>query len=217
MPSHRLLWSPSEEDVSRSNVSAFIDFVNRRRSLELTGYFELYDWSIENVPQFWSDAWDFLGIKSSRPYDAVVDDLSKFPGARWFVGARLNFAENLLRHDDGRVAIVQRDESLERDVYTYRDLHLEVARYREFLKEEGVGVGDRVVAYMPNVAETVICMLAATSLGAIWASTGTEMGYTAVVDRLGQLEPKVLVTVDSSTYKGRTTDLRETVTRIARA
>lgn len=217
MPSHRLLWSPSEEDVSRSNVSAFIDFVNRRRSLELTGYFELYDWSIENVPQFWSDAWDFLGIKSSRPYDAVVDDLSKFPGARWFVGARLNFAENLLRHDDGRVAIVQRDESLERDVYTYRDLHLEVARYREFLREEGVGVGDRVVAYMPNVAETVICMLAATSLGAIWASTGTEMGYTAVVDRLGQLEPKVLVTVDSSTYKGRTTDLRETVTRIARA
>lgn len=217
MPSHRLLWSPSEEDVSRSNVSAFIDFVNRRRSLELTGYFELYDWSIENVPQFWSDAWDFLGIKSSRPYDAVVDDLSKFPGARWFVGARLNFAENLLRHDDGRVAIVQRDESLERDVYTYRDLHLEVARYREFLREEGVGVGDRVVAYMPNVAETVICMLAATSLGAIWASTGTEMGYTAVVDRLGQLEPKVLVTVDNSTYKGRTTDLRETVARIARA
>ncbi|MEN3047167.1 MAG: acetoacetate--CoA ligase [Candidatus Caldarchaeales archaeon] len=217
MPSHKLLWSPSEEDISRSNISAFIEFVNRRRSLELSGYFDLYDWSIENIPEFWSDAWDFLGIRFSRPYDAVVDDLTKFPGARWFVGARLNFAENLLRHGDGRVAIVQRDESLEREAYTYRDIHLEVARYSEFMREEGVGAGDRVVAYMPNVAETVICMLAATSLGAIWASTGTEMGYTAVVDRLGQLEPKVLVTTDSSTYKGKTTDLRGTVARIARA
>ncbi|MDW8041627.1 MAG: acetoacetate--CoA ligase [Nitrososphaerota archaeon] len=217
MATHRILWSPSEEDVEYSNITAFIDFVNSQRSLELTGYFDLYDWSIKNIPQFWSEAWRFLGVKSSRGFEQVVDDLSRFPGARWFLGARLNFAENLLRHGDGRVAIVHRDESGFRELYTYRDLCLEVARYREFMREEGVRAGDRVVAYMPNVPETIICMLAATSLGAVWASTGTEMGYTAVVDRLGQVDPKMLVTVESSTYKGRTSDLRETVRRISRA
>ncbi|MCS7094326.1 MAG: acetoacetate--CoA ligase [Thaumarchaeota archaeon] len=217
MPNHKILWTPSEEDVRNSNIAAFIDFLNKRWSFELRGYFDVYDWSINNISQFWSEVWKFLRIKSSRDFDRVVDDLSKFPGATWFEGARLNFAENLLCCGDGRTAIVQCDESGLRDTLTYRDLHLEVARYREFMREEGIGLGDRVVAYMPNVSETIICMLAATSLGAVWASTGTEMGYTAVVDRLGQLDPKLLVTVDRTLYKGRTIDLRENVERISRA
>ncbi len=120
-----------------------------------------------------------------------------------------------MRYGDERTAIVFRDETGERREYTYRDAHLEVARFREYLKEIGVGPGDRVVSYMPNVPETVFAMLAATSLGAAWSSTGTELGPTAVIDRLGQLEPKVMITVDQSVYKGRITDVRQNAAKIA--
>jgi acetoacetyl-CoA synthetase len=180
----------------------------------LAGYFDLYDWSISNIPAFWSDVWEFTKVIASTGFEQVVDDLGRFPGARWFVGARLNFAENLMRYSDERTAIVFRDELGERREYTYRDVHLEVARFREYLKELGLGPGDRVVSYMPNIPETVFAMLAATSLGAAWSSTGTELGPTAVVDRLGQLEPKVLITVDQSVYKGKVNDLRANVAKI---
>jgi acetoacetyl-CoA synthetase len=215
MPRHRLLWSPTEEDVESANVTRFIEFVSEKRGIELAGYFDLYDWSISNIPAFWSDVWEFTKVIASTGFEQVVDDLGRFPGARWFVGARLNFAENLMRYSDERTAIVFRDELGERREYTYRDVHLEVARFREYLKELGVGPGDRVVSYMPNIPETVFAMLAATSLGAAWSSTGTELGPTAVVDRLGQLEPKVLITVDQSVYKGKVNDLRANVAKIA--
>jgi acetoacetyl-CoA synthetase len=217
MPRHKLLWSPTEENVKNANVTQFIEFVSEKRGIELAGYFDLYDWSISNIPAFWSDVWEFTKVISSTSFDQVIDDLSKFPGAKWFVGARLNFAENLMRYSDERTAIVFRDELNERREHTYRDVHLEVARFREYLKELGVGPGDRVVSYMPNVPETVFVMLAATSLGAVWSSTGTELGPTAVVDRLGQLEPKVLITVDQSVYKGKVNDLRANVSKIADA
>ena len=215
MSKHRLLWSPSEEDVENANVTKFIEFVSEKRGIELSGYFDLYDWSVSDIPAFWSDIWEFANVVASVGYEQVVDDLGRFPGARWFVGARMNFAENLMRYSDERTAIVFRDELGDRREYTYRDLHLEVARFREYLKELGVGPGDRVVSYMPNIPETVFAMLAATSLGAAWSSTGTELGPTAVVDRLGQLEPKVLITVDQSVYKGRVNDLRSNVAKIA--
>jgi acetoacetyl-CoA synthetase len=215
MPRHKLLWSPTEEDVESANVTRFIEFVSEKRGIELAGYFDLYDWSISNIPAFWSDVWEFTKVIASTGFEQVVDDLGRFPGARWFVGGRLNFAENLMRYSDERTAIVFRDELGERREYTYRDVHLEVARFREYLKELGVGPGDRVVSYMPNIPETVFAMLAATSLGAAWSSTGTELGPTAVVDRLGQLEPKVLITVDQSVYKGKVNDLRANVAKIA--
>ena len=215
MSKHRLLWSPSEDDVENANIMRFIEFVSEKRGIEFSGYFDLYDWSVSDIPAFWSDIWEFANVVSSVGYEQVVDDLGRFPGARWFVGARLNFAENLMRYSDERTAIVFRDELGDRREYTYRDLHLEVARFREYLKELGVGPGDRVVSYMPNIPETVFAMLAATSLGAAWSSTGTELGPTAVVDRLGQLEPKVLITVDQSAYKGRVNDLRTNVAKIA--
>jgi acetoacetyl-CoA synthetase len=217
MTRHKLLWSPTEEDVESANVTRFIEFVSEKKGIELAGYFDLYDWSISNIPAFWSDVWEFTKVIASTGFEQVVDDLSKFPGARWFVGARLNFAENLMRYSDERTAIVFRDELGERREYTYRDVHLEVARFREYLKELGLGPGDRVVSYMPNIPETVFAMLAATSLGAAWSSTGTELGPTAVVDRLGQLEPKVLITVDQSVYKGKVNDLRANVAKIAGA
>ncbi len=198
-----LLWSPSKERVRQANVTRFIGFVNGKYGLKLGSYRELYGWSIEKIPDFWAAMWEFADIKASRSYDKAVDDLDKFPGAKWFLGARMNFAENLLRHRDNRLAFLFRGEALRSARMTFAELYEHVARLVEALREVGVRPGDRICAYMPNLIETAIAMLAATSLGAVWASCGAELGPTAVLDRLGQIEPKVLFTADGYFYKGQ--------------
>ncbi|MGA2973134.1 MAG: acetoacetate--CoA ligase [Candidatus Bathyarchaeia archaeon] len=198
-----LLWSPSQERVRQANISRFIELVNRKYGLKIESYRELYDWSIEKITDFWAAMWEFANIIASRGYDEVVDDLDRFPGARWFPGARLNFAENLLRHDDDRPAFVFKGETQRSARMTFGELHGQVARLAVSLREIGVRPGDRVCAYMPNLIETAVAMLAATSIGAIWASCGAELGPTAVLDRLGQIEPKVLFAADGYFYKGQ--------------
>ena len=198
-----LLWSPSQERVRQANISRFIELVNRKYGLKIESYRELYDWSIEKITDFWAAMWEFANIIASRGYDEVVDDLDRFPGARWFPGARLNFAENLLRHDDDRPAFVFKGETQRSGRMTFGELHGQVARLAVSLREIGVRPGDRVCAYMPNLIETAVAMLAATSIGAIWASCGAELGPTAVLDRLGQIEPKVLFAADGYFYKGQ--------------
>jgi acetoacetyl-CoA synthetase len=202
----KLLWKPSKERIKQANMTRFIAFVNKKYDLKIKSYFELYNWSIENIPDFWAAMWEFEGIIYSRRYDKVVDDLSKFPGAKWFVGARLNLAENLLRCKDDHVAFVFRGETQKSAKMTYAELSNNVARLAESLRKIGVVPGDRVVAYMPNLMETAIAMLAATSIGATWASCGADLGAPAAVDRLGQIEPKVLFTADGYWYKGKTFD-----------
>ncbi|WP_035108217.1 acetoacetate--CoA ligase [Desulfovirgula thermocuniculi] len=197
------LWVPSPERVREANMTRFTAFVNERYNLHLRDYFDLYRWSVENIPDFWAAMWDYGGIVASAGYTAVVDDLSKFPGARWFPGARLNFAENLLRYRDDHTALIFRGEGGRRKTMTYRELYDTVGRLARALREAGVGPGDRVVAYMPNLIETAVAMLAATSIGAIWSSCATDIGPQAALDRLGQVEPKVMFTVDGYVYKGR--------------
>ncbi len=211
------LWVPSEERKKNSNMTRFMGYVNRRFHKEFTGYFDLYDWSVENIPDFWTSVWDFLEIKASRKYDKVVDDLSKFPGAQWFVGAELNFAENLLRYRDEEVAIVFKCETKPSVSKTYEELYRTVGRLATSLKEEGVTKEDRVVAYMPNMAETAMAMLAATSIGAIWASCGSELGRQAVIDRFSQIEPKVLFTVDGYLYKNKPFNMLNDVKAVVEA
>ena len=184
-------------------MTRFIDFVNRERGLDIKDYDGLYDWSVANIPDFWAALRSFLDIKASRRYDPVVDDLSKFPGAQWFPGARLNFAENLLRYRDNRPAIIIKDEVRPARTITYAGLYDTVGRIAGALREMGVVPGDRVAAYMPNIAETAIAMLAATAVGAIWSSCATDLSQQAVLDRFGQIEPKVLFTVDGYFYKGK--------------
>jgi len=200
----KLLWEPSEECINQANLTRFIDFVTKKYGLQINSYPQLYNWSIENIPDFWAAMWDFGEIIASREYDQVVDDLSKFPGAKWFPGARLNFAENLLRYRDDHLAFIFRGETKKSARMTYGELYNQVSRLAKSLREIGVGAGDCVGAYMPNLIETAIAMLATTSLGATWASCGTELGPSAVLDRLGQIEPKVLCTVDGYFYKERT-------------
>ena len=197
------LWEPSEERKNQANITRFIDFVNGEHSLEMDSYFQLYDWSIENIPDFWAAMWEFGEIKASQGYDEVVDDLSKFPGAKWFSGARLNFAENLLRYRDDHLAFIFKGETRKSTTMTYAELYDTVARLAKSLREIGVAPGDRVVGYMPNLIETAVAMLAATSIGATWASCATDLGPPAALDRLGQVEPKVLFTADGYFYKDK--------------
>ena len=154
--------------------------------------------------------------KPPRRYDKVVDDLTKFPGTDWFPGARLNFAENLLRFRDDHPAFVFRGEDRKSATMTYAELFDSVARLSKALRNMGIVAGDRVAAYMPNLMETAIAMLAVTSIGAVWSSCGTELGARAVADRLGQIGPKVLFTVDAQLYKGKAVNVLANVEKIAK-
>ena len=210
------LWVPPKERIKQANITKFISFVNKKHSLEIDSYNQLYKWSIENLQDFWAAMWEFGEIKASRGYDSVVDDLRKFPGIKWFVGARLNFAENLLRCKDDHVAFTFRGETQKSARMTYAELYDAVARLAKPLREIGVAPGDRVAAYMPNIIETAVAMLAVTSIGAIWSSCGTELGPVAVLDRFGQIDPKVLFAVDGYPYKGKSFDVLVNVEKLAR-
>jgi len=153
--------------------------------------------------------WKFSDIIASKPYDKVVEDLSVFPGTKWFPGALLNFAENLLKYKDDQLAFIFQGETKVTKQITYKELNKIVARLAKSLKELGVKVGDRVVSYIPNLIETPIAMLAATAIGATWASCGAELQPSAVIDRFGQIEPKILFTVDGYFYRDKVFDIRE--------
>ncbi|MFQ6117509.1 MAG: AMP-binding protein, partial [Candidatus Bipolaricaulia bacterium] len=199
----KLLWKPSEERKKSANITRFMDFVNNRYGQDFHSYDELYRWSIDRIPDFWASVWDFVGIKASKGYDVVVDDLSRFPGAKWFTGARLNFAENLLRYRDDRTAFIFKGEDRRSARMSYAELYDSVARLARSLREMGVAPGDRVVGYLPNLIETAVAMLAATSIGATWSSCATDIGPGAALERFGQIEPKILFTADGYLYKGK--------------
>jgi acetoacetyl-CoA synthetase len=197
------LWVPSKDVIKNANMTRFIQFVNRRYGEDFKSYWDLYQWSIHRIPEFWSSVWDFCEIRASRKFDQVVDDLSKFPGAKWFVGAKLNFAENLLRYRDDQLAFIFRGETVKSAQMTYAGLYATVARLAKSLREMGIQPGDRVAGYMPNLMETAIAMLATTSVGAVWSSCATDIGPLAAIDRFGQIEPKVLFSVDGYFYKAK--------------
>ncbi|MCF8095007.1 MAG: acetoacetate--CoA ligase [Desulfobacteraceae bacterium] len=212
----KILWQPTEEQIKQTNMYRFIQYVNERYGLELSDYQSLYQWSIEKIPDFWASMWDFADIIHSRPYEQVVDDLSKMPGAKWFSGARLNFAENFLRYRDDRCAIIFKGEDLPASRMTYAQLYDEVARVAEPLKSLGIQPGDRVVGYMPNMPQTIIAMLAATSLGATWSSCSPDFGFKGVMDRFGQIAPRVLFAADGYFFKGKRIDSLDRVADIAK-
>ncbi len=212
----RLLWQPSRERIESSNMYRFMMQVNREYNTSFTSYAELYEWSINNIPEFWKLFWDFCSIIASVDYEQVIDDVTRMPGATWFAGSKLNFAENLLRHRDDRTALVFRGEDRVRKTYTYAELYDETARLADALKRAGVGVGDRVAGFVPNMPQAIIAMLATTSLGAIWSSCSPDFGIKGVLDRFGQIQPKVLFTADGYFFKGREIDSLTRISEIAR-
>jgi acetoacetyl-CoA synthetase len=192
----------------------FMGTVNEKFKQNFTDYPSLYQWSIENIADFWATMWEFADIIASKPYDQVIDDTAKMPGAHWFSGARLNFAENLLRFRDDRVALIFKGEGQASIRMTYAELYDEVARLARALRDAGVETGDRVVGFMPNMPAAMIAMLAATSIGATWSSCSPDFGIKGVLDRFGQIKPKVLFTADGYWFKGKKLDSLERIGNI---
>ncbi|WP_018086085.1 acetoacetate--CoA ligase [Desulfurispora thermophila] len=207
----QLLWQPTPEQIAASNMTAFMQYVNRKYQLFIQDYNQLYQWSIDRPADFWAAMWEFGGVIFSRPYSRVVTDLDKMPGARWFLDARLNFAQNLLRYRDEQTALIFQGEGRPAEKISYAGLYDLVSRTARALEALGVKQGDRVVGFMPNMIQTVVAMLAATSLGAIWSSCSPDFGIKGVLDRFGQIAPKVLFTADGYFYGGKVFDSLERV------
>lgn len=200
------LWRPSAERVANANLTRFIAQVNPRHGLSLQEYRSLYDWSIREPALFWQELARFAEVQAQWGSEPVLQNADRMPGARWFAGTQLNFAENLLRFQDDQTALVFRNDRGARRTLIYRQLFAEVARVAAGLKALGVTQGDRVAGFLPNLPETVIAMLAATSLGAIWSSCSPDFGVPALLDRFGQIAPKVLFAADGYIYGGKRID-----------
>ncbi len=211
-----LLWQPSPERMQQANLTRFAALVNQRWHAGATDHASLYDWSIREPVQFWESIWDFAGVigeKGSAPY---LIDADRMPGAQWFPQARLNFAENLLRRRDSEAAIVFWGESKVRRRLTFAELYDQVSQLAQALRALGVKAGDRVAGFMPNLPEAPIAMLATSSIGAIWSSCSPDFGVQGVLDRFGQIEPKVLLCVDGYYYAGKTIETLGRIEEIAR-
>ena len=192
----------------------FMQFVNEKYNQNFHDYASLYQWSIDDIKSFWSTFWEFAEIKASETYNEVINDVNKMPGAQWFSGSRLNFAENLLRFRDDQPALIFRGEDEERREMTYGQLYDEVACLAVSLKALGVRPGDRVVGFMPNMPETIVAMLASVSLGATWSSCSPDFGKKGVLDRFSQIRPKVLFTANGYWFKGKDLDSMKRVSDI---
>jgi acetoacetyl-CoA synthetase len=214
------LWSPTAARVQRANLTAFFKHIQKTKpagSKGVTDFDSLYRWSVEHAEAFWPEVWRFCGViaderPGQEPWDGVVVGLDRMAppdprlGPRWFPGARLNFAENLLRYADNHPAIVFWNEQGRRRELTYAELSAEVARLAGALKAHGIGPRDRIAGFLPNLPETIIAMLATTSLGAIWSSCSPDFGANGVLDRFGQIRPRILFCADGYRYGGKEID-----------
>jgi acetoacetyl-CoA synthetase len=201
------LWTPSAERVAQANLTAFMRQVRERYGVEASDYAQLYEWSNAQPERFWQAIWDYAGVIAASAGEQVLVDKDRMPGARWFPDARLNFAENLLRRRDDATAIVFRGEDRVRSTLTYGALYDEVSRLAQALRGAGVVADDRVAGYLPNMPATIVAMLAATSIGAVWSSCSPDFGVQGVLDRFGQIEPKILFAAEGYYYGGKTIDL----------
>ena len=213
------MWRPPADVRETTQIGRFLAWLERERGLHLADYPELHRWSVEDLDGFWSAIWEHFGVRSHTPYEGVLGR-REMPGAEWFPGATLNYAEHAVgllddpHQDAGEVAVVGYSQTRDRVELTWGQLRDQVARARAGLQRLGVGPGDRVVAYLPNIPETLVAFLATASLGAIWASCAPEFGARSVVDRFGQIEPKVLLAIAGYGYGAKDVDRREQVAEI---
>jgi len=205
----QIMWRPDARTRQRSHMMRFMQQLNQTHSLSLCDYAGLYHWSITNLAEFWTAVWRYGDIIDSQPWHTVLQHPQRMPGARWFAGSRLNFAENLLRFRDEHTALIFCGEQGTQQTLSYQELFQQVARLANALTALGVGQGDRVAALLPNLPQTLVAMLATTSLGAIWSSCSPDFGAQAVLERFDQITPKVLFTVDGYHYNGKRIKLHD--------
>ena len=209
-----ILWQPSERAIEEAQITQFARQIVRKRRLELNSYPEFYRWTVDNPEEFWSDVWDFCGVIASRRGSSVLVDGDKMPGAHWFPDARLNFAENLMRRGDRGDAFVLWDERGFRRRVSFAELYSDVSRAVQALLALGLRAGDRAAAFIPNIPEAGMLALAALSQGIVWSSCSPDFGVDGVVERFGQIEPKVLFCTDGYRYNGQEHDTLERVREI---
>jgi acetoacetyl-CoA synthetase len=208
------LWRPSPARIADANLTRFMNCVNARRGTQLREFGELYAWSVAEPEHFWSELARFADVRAQWGAGPVIEDAGRMPGARFFPGARLNFAANLLRFDDDQPALVFRNERGTRRTLSYRELRTQVARVADGLRSAGVGAGDRVAGFLPNLPEATIAMLATASVGATWSSCSPDFGVRGVLDRFGQIQPKVLFTADGYFYAGKQLDSLQPISEV---
>lgn len=206
-----ILWQPGPERIENANVTRFRTWINDEKDLDLADYHALYDWSVANSEDFWTALIEYGDLKASTWGETVLANPTKMPGAKFFPDAKLNFAENLLKRDDDSDALIFWGEDKVKTRISWCDLNIAVSKFSQALRAQGVGKGDRVCGYMPNMPETVIAMLATATIGATWSSASPDFGVQGVEDRFGQIEPKVMITVDGYYYNGKSHDIREKV------
>jgi acetoacetyl-CoA synthetase len=210
-----LLWEPSPERIQRATLTRYADWLRQTRGLEFADYAAMWQWSVEQLETFWETIAEYFDVRFEQPAEQVLAS-REMPGAKWFEGSRTSFAEHIFRGKrDEDVAIRHASELRELDAWTWGQLRSETARIAAGLRALGVQEGDRVVAYMPNIPETVAAFLACASIGAVWSSAAPEFGARSVVDRFSQVEPKVLLAIDGYRYGGKDFDRSATVDRIA--
>jgi len=209
------IWLPSEERIKNSNFQKYFSFLKTHFNKDFSDYNDLYNWSINDIEDFWKSIWEYSGIIYSNTYSSVLEKRI-MPGAVWFKDSRLNFAENLLRFNDDHNALISIRENHPTIKLSYKQLNNLVSRCAEGLKTLGVKNGDRIAGFVTNYPESIIAMLAATSLGAIWSSTSPDFGIEGVFDRFGQIEPKVLFAIESYNYAGKKINCRDKIEQIKR-
>jgi acetoacetyl-CoA synthetase len=213
-----VLWAPPADVRETTQLGRYLDWLKEERGIDHAGYHELWRWSVDDLEGFWGSLWDFFEIRAHTPYERVLGS-REMPGAEWFVGSRLNYAEHMVGRDEDtdRVAVLARSQTRADFELTFGELREQVARARAGLQRLGIGPGDRVVAYLPNVPETLVAFLAAASLGAIWATCAPEFGPRSVIDRFGQLEPKLLLAIAGYSYGEKPIDRRTEVAKLREA
>jgi acetoacetyl-CoA synthetase len=211
------LWEPPAELVERARMTEYMRWLAAERGLELDGYDDLWRWSVDDLEGFWSSIWDFFEVQADGGYDRVLGS-REMPGAEWFAGARLNYAEHVFAgKDDAETAILHASELRDLGGLSWGELRTRVAAVAAALRELGIGPGDRVVAYLPNIPEAIVAFLAGASIGAVWSSCSPDFGPASVIDRFAQIEPKVLFTVDGYRYGGKDFDRRDTIAELQAA
>ncbi len=208
------LWRPNPESIKDANITRFASRVSKVHNIEFQDYSQLHQWSVDHSEDFWQMIWEFCDVRASKISSTIVRDKEQMPGSRWFPDAELNFTENLLRKNDSTPAIIARGEGKTDRILSYANLNHEVNRLTRAFRDSGIVPGDRIVAYMPNIPETIICMLAAAACGATWSSCSPDFGARGVIDRFGQVNPKVLISVDGYTYNGKQFDISTKLTEI---
>ena len=210
-----ILWKPDQERVAASQMTAFTRYVEEKTANHFSDYQALWQWSIQSPEDFWPAVWEFCEVQASRSWDTALENPHQMPGAKWFNGAKLNFAENLLEGGkDEAIAILFRNEIGQSREIRRGELRLEVARVAGWLQEQGIGPGDRIAAWMPNLPETVVMLLAAATLGATFSCCSPDFGIQAVVERFGQIEPVLLLVTDGYMYGGKTFEVLPKVQKL---